>query len=488
MTSEHIYAKPQVDLELLEKMIIKGVCENQHYRKVVLEKFKPEYFQSDSIAKIFKVISKHVREFQSIPSDTIITGAFSEEREGMQAELSEIKSMDFDTVANQKYLVDETGKYLIDQSRRKLMMDSVLAIENKNERELKVCSDKLSETFSLALSGSGFEQFSTAVDFLQVELGEVSYHLFPIISEASITMLCASRGTGKTLFAMYAADAIAKGQSFCCWENRSGPQKVLYFDGEVYHKEFQQRLKQMEPNENLFKYCRTDADQQGYKPLLLSDESSRAEIKRFIIEQGIKFVVFDNLASLCVGIDENQKRDYDPINQFFLTLRGLGVSVMILHHTGKSGAQRGTSGREDNVDSIIQLVDRKEGAAEAKFELYFEKFRGMVTSETKALVRKRELKCLQDEAGKWVWYFEEARLDRDPGFIAGLLAGKSFRELAASHSVTQYKVKATVDWIINQDIIQRSGSRKGASYEITDRGRDYYGEEWGLIEARVVDM
>jgi hypothetical protein len=194
------------------------------------------------------------------------------------------------------------------------------------------------------------------------------------------------------------------------------------------------------------------------------------------------------LASLCVGIDENQKRDYDPINQFFLTLRGLGVSVMILHHTGKSGAQRGTSGREDNVDTIIQLVDRKDGAAEAKFELYFEKFRGMVTAETKALVRKRELKCVQDETGKWIWYFEEARLDRDPDFIAGLLGGTSYRELAASHSVTQYKVKATVDWMIHQNIIQRSGSRKGVSYEITDKGRDYYGEEWALIEIKMLEM
>jgi putative DNA primase/helicase len=473
------------DPEILERMILRGILLNERFRKAVFE-YKLVTFQNNSTEKIYMKLKKEFTEFGRFSGMDSLLGHFTEDRDTIKAEFMLIDALDFDPIANEALLVRETDKYLKIQAQKKLLVDSVNTLEEGNPTV--EIFDKLRETESFVLSGSGFEQFSPAVDFLQVDLGEVSYHLFPIIGEASITMLCAARGTGKTLFAMYAADAIAKGQDFCCWENRSGPQRVLYFDGEVYHKEFQQRLRQMEPSQTLLTYCRTYSDMQGHKALLLSEESGRTEIKRFIIEQGIKFVVFDNLASLCVGIDENQKRDYDPINQFFLSLRGLGVSVMILHHTGKSGAQRGTSGREDNVDSIIQLVDRKEGAAEARFELYFEKFRGMVTAETKALVRKRELKCVQHDAGKWVWLFEEARLDRNPDFVAGVLAGKSQAELAALHNVTQYRVKSTVDMMIHQNIIQRSGSRRGVSYEITDKGREYYGDEWHVIEVKMIEL
>jgi putative DNA primase/helicase len=300
-------------------------------------------------------------------------------------------------------------------------------------------------------------------------------------------MLCAARGTGKTLFAMYLADAISKGQDFCCWPNQSGPQKVLYFDGEVFYKEFQLRLQQMEPNENLYQYCRTYADNLRQKPLLRTDKDSRDEIKNFIIKNEIKFVVFDNLVSLTPGIEENSSKEYGDINQFFLTLRSLGVSVMFLHHTGKGGKQRGTSGREDNVDTIIQLIDRKEGAAEAKFELYFEKFRGMVTHATKQLVRKRELKCVQDDNNKWIWLFGEVDLTRDPDFIARLIAGFSIRRMSEIFEVSKYKIESVINYLKHREIIDITGSTRTTKYEITEKGQEYYAEEFSAIELKILE-
>lgn len=52
---------------------------------------------------------------------------------------------------------------------------------------------------------------------------------------------------------------------------------------------------------------------------------------------------------------------------------------MFIHHAGKSGAQRGTSKREDILDTVILLKHSNdyEASAGACFEIYFEKSRGM---------------------------------------------------------------------------------------------------------------
>ena len=42
----------------------------------------------------------------------------------------------------------------------------------------------------------------------------------------------------------------------------------------------------------------------------------------------IKLWVIDNLASLAAGLDENKKRDWDPVNQFLLELRFAGISTI----------------------------------------------------------------------------------------------------------------------------------------------------------------
>src|SRR3990167_8036747 len=59
-------------------------------------------------------------------------------------------------------------------------------------------------------------------------------------------------------------------------------------------------------------------------------------------------------------------------------MRASGRSVLFIHHAGKGGMQRGTSKREDVLDTVISLqqsddYDAKEGAS---FEIHFEKARG----------------------------------------------------------------------------------------------------------------
>jgi putative DNA primase/helicase len=116
----------------------------------------------------------------------------------------------------------------------------------------------------------------------------------------------------------------------------------------------------------------------------------------------IRVVVLDNISCLFSGIDEDSKRDWEPISAWLLRLRHRGLATVLVHHAGKGGQQRGTSGREDSLDTVIQLeqppgYDPQEGC---HFELKFTKSRSVKGEDVQPL-------DVRLESGKnglqWVW-------------------------------------------------------------------------------------
>jgi len=59
-------------------------------------------------------------------------------------------------------------------------------------------------------------------------------------------------------------------------------------------------------------------------------------------------------------------------------LRSAGKTVVFVHHAGKSGQQRGTSKREDIMDTVINLKKPSDyiQSQGTRFEIHFEKARG----------------------------------------------------------------------------------------------------------------
>jgi hypothetical protein len=66
-----------------------------------------------------------------------------------------------------------------------------------------------------------------------------------------------------------------------------------------------------------------------------------------------------------------------PMQNWLLKLRRLGVAVLIIHHAGVNGWQRGTSRREDALDTVIALRRPADYSPEqgARFEVHIEKAR-----------------------------------------------------------------------------------------------------------------
>ena len=197
-----------------------------------------------------------------------------------------------------------------------------------------------------------------AKDFTKIDLPKKTYYLEPIVSDAQIILITGWRGVGKSWFGLSLCDSISRGIPFGPWKARESAH-CLYLDGEMAAQDTQRRILDLNPNQkreqDLFVYSDALTTQEGYPKANLLNKDWRDFMKNFLEAFEFKVFVIDNIASLTGGIDENCKKDWDPINQWLITLRFSGITSILLHHTNKDGGQRGTSAREDNIDLSIIL-------------------------------------------------------------------------------------------------------------------------------------
>jgi AAA domain len=70
---------------------------------------------------------------------------------------------------------------------------------------------------------------------------------------------------------------------------------------------------------------------------------------------GADLVILDNLSTLFPNGSESASDAWVPMQNWLLKLRRRGVAVLFVHHAGTNGRQRGTSRREDVLDTVIAL-------------------------------------------------------------------------------------------------------------------------------------
>jgi putative DNA primase/helicase len=72
------------------------------------------------------------------------------------------------------------------------------------------------------------------------------------------------------------------------------------------------------------------------------------------------------------------------MQNWLIGLRRKGIAVLLVHHAGTNGRQRGTSRREDALDTVIALRRPENYSPEqgARFEVHFEKLRNRVDGDS----------------------------------------------------------------------------------------------------------
>jgi putative DNA primase/helicase len=215
---------------------------------------------------------------------------------------------------------------------------------------------------------------------------------------------------GKTHFALSVAYAVASGTKFLRW-HAPVPRKVVYLDGEMPGSVMQRRLAMHCPDHppapGFFKIFTPDLvpDGQTLPDLATLDGQDALNL---MIEDDTALVVVDNLSAWArSGGRENDAESWLPIADWILSLRRRGIAVLLVHHAGKGGQQRGTSKKEDVLDVVIGLsrpadYDPKAGAS---FVVEFTKARNLLGDDAESL--ELELGGT-DERAEWHWRTVEA--------------------------------------------------------------------------------
>lgn len=277
--------------------------------------------------------------------------------------------------------------------------------------------EEIQNAYKDQLHGNSSNKAATCIsisDFLRTELPKREALLAPWLLMQSLSMLYAWRGIGKSWLALFIAYAIACGGEILGWK-ASVKRRVLFIDGELPAATLQQRLALIvnsfdsEPEKNGFKIITPDLQPDGIVPNL-SDPLGREAINKYA--QDVDLIIVDNLSTLARGGKENEGESWLPIQEWALQHRSQGRSILFVHHSGKGGQQRGTSRKEDVLDTVISLrrpadYDASEGA---KFELHFEKCRNLTGDD--ALPLEVEL-CSDDNKITWKYKpASDAILDR----------------------------------------------------------------------------
>jgi hypothetical protein len=262
--------------------------------------------------------------------------------------------------------------------------------------------------------------------FLETPLPPRETMLTPWLPRSGLAMLHAPRGLGKTQVAIGAAWAVASGSGFLRWRCEEA-RRVLFLDGEMPGADLQARFRavidasQYElANPDYLKIAASDLTEFGLPDL--SDAKSQPFYDDVIADADL--ITVDNLSTICPGVKENDADSWVPVQRWALAQRRVGRSVLFIHHAGKSGTQRGSSRKEDVLDTVIGLRRPPDYSADqgCRFELRFEKSRGFHGTDAEPF----EARLVGNQ-----WTISDIKAGDDLNTLKALKAqGLSIREIA----------------------------------------------------------
>jgi putative DNA primase/helicase len=237
-------------------------------------------------------------------------------------------------------------------------------------RKLLVSSGRREQPQAEVLTTLGID------DLIAMQIPQRELLLDPILPAQGLMMIHARRGGSKTFLALAMGLAVAGGTSLLRW---SAPKarRVLSVDGEMTLVDLQKRVAALQAGLGV------NIANDHFR-LLAADHTDVPDLatqagQRMLdpLLDGVDLLVIDNVSTLCWTGSDNSAASWTSMQEWILRLRRQGIAVLLVHHSGKSGAQRGTSRREDVLDTVIGLRRPEDYELQqgARFEVHVEKSR-----------------------------------------------------------------------------------------------------------------
>ncbi|MFZ4702715.1 MAG: hypothetical protein ACOYMG_21945, partial [Candidatus Methylumidiphilus sp.] len=208
------------------------------------------------------------------------------------------------------------------------------------------------------------------------------------------------------------------------------------------------------PDEGYLNICTIDMCS-GIMPDLASYEG-QSQISAMCADMEI--IIVDNISCLVRGDGgENDSKTWLEAQQWALSMRSKGKCVIFIHHSGKNGAQRGTSKKEDQLDVTITLKRPSdyEPNQGARFEVHFEKARHLTGDDAQAF----EAWLTQGEKGNQAWAIKtlsESTLER---VVELASLGMSQTEIANELNINKSSVCRAYRKAVADDLIQKESKQ-----------------------------
>jgi RecA-family ATPase len=280
---------------------------------------------------------------------------------------------------NITYVVDEAKKYLSEQ-HIKIFTENIQVLLSENklpEAEKMVCSFRPLEGVSLNI-----EDFIKTIH--QIEESKVKPPIMYMkywLRAGQTTIIYGGYGSGKSLlclliaYVLGATDYVKEKCEIGEWMVKN-PTGCLYLDGEIGEQEMLERYQQFKwLGPQYSKYRLRIMSVPEYQlatedSFFLADRANQVKIINWLKKHpNYKLIVLDSISTLFGLEDENSNSEWNnKISPFLRDLRVLGVSCLLLHHSGK-GEKKGLRGASamgamaHNIFRLIPHPEKDEGQA-----------------------------------------------------------------------------------------------------------------------------
>ena len=278
--------------------------------------------------------------------------------------------------------------------------------------ELKRVTDEVSKPIATGLTFLNGHEF-TIKDFPKPE-----YVLTPLVAKQQIRQIFAKAGTGKSLYCLHEACAIASGYDFLHYKHSGKKTPALMVEAEMDSSSDQKRLGDVEDYYEMegkvlnkkFIFFATLAIQKDMLFESITHElgQDNVEISAQEIEKitGIKPVIYlDNITHLTT-MQEKEGAEWVSMMKWFARLRNRGYHVTFLHHPTKTGeTASGSNVKERSIDIDMKLTTPDEKTLVEEYEenhtqmsIEFLKWREHMNT----FHSKKRIAIINRTTGKWL--------------------------------------------------------------------------------------
>lgn len=232
---------------MIEKTILSNLIYNEDYCRKVFPYVKEEYFDDNSLRKIFSTYAEYVNEYKEPPSIEALKISIDKRKDLNESSYKEvvglIDELKIDKDTNHQFLVDETERFCQDKDLYNSIRKAILILDGQDKENdkgaiPKILSDSLGISFDTHIGHDFLEDFESRHEYYHRKEERLPFDIELLnkvtkggIPRKSMTVLLATTGGGKSLVKCHmAATSLMFGKN------------VLYITMELAEEEVARRI------------------------------------------------------------------------------------------------------------------------------------------------------------------------------------------------------------------------------------------------------